>query len=191
MKHLKRIAAAAMVVVMLAASFVFADSMSIVSPSASSILYTDNLLVSVKVTEPKTIRVTVYEKKLKSGDNYVSADVGGITTDNLSEKIADSNLTDVVISEAEEYTNTGEIGFYTKQLSVKPGIFKVKAEVLETVMEWPEGGGEPKETVIVKETATSTVVIKEKPQETKKATLTTNSSGALTFIQRILKTIFK
>lgn len=191
MKQLKRVAALTMVIVMLAVNFVFAAGVSIVSPASNSIVYTDSLLVSVKVTEPKTIRVTVYEKRVKAGDSSVAADVSGVTSDNIAAYAADAKFSDVVISKAEDYTNTGEIGFYTKQLSVKPGLYKVKVETLETVIEWPPEGGDPVEAVIVTDTASSVVAVKTKPAEQKQTTLTTNSSGALTFIHKILKSIFR
>ena len=83
-----------------------------------------------------------------------------------------------------------EIGFYTKQISVTPGLYKIKAETLETVMDWPEGATEPVEKVIVTETTSSLVAVKKKPEE-KKQVFQNNSTGAVTFIRKILKGLFK
>ena len=178
MKQLKRVAALTIVIVMLAVNFVFAADVSIVSPASNSIVYTDSLLVSVKVTEPKTIRVTVYEKRVKAGDSSVAADVSGVTSDNIAAYAADAKFSDVVISKAEDYTNTGEIGFYTKQISdVKPGLYKVVAQALD------EKGN-------VVETVSSLIAIKAKPVE-EPVVFEQKQSAAVKLLQNILQAIFK
>ena len=191
MRQIRRIASLILVFAMLATSFVFADAAAIVSPAANSIVYTDSLLVSVKVTELKTIRVSVYAEKVVSGDKLVNADVSKFTEADLKAAAGSGKYTDVLIGEAAEYTNTVEIGFYTKQISVQPGLYKIKAETLETVMEWPEGATEPVEKVIVTETKSSLVAVKKKPVEEKKQVFQNNSTGAVTFIRKILKGLFK
>ena len=63
MLRIRRITAIILAIAVLATGFVFADAAAIVSPAANSIVYTDSLLVSVKVTELKTIRVSVYAER--------------------------------------------------------------------------------------------------------------------------------
>ena len=191
MRQVRRIASLILVFAMLATSFVFADAAAIVSPAANSIVYTDSLLVSVKVTELKTIRVSVYAEKVVSGDKLVNADVSKFTEADLKAAEGSGKYTDVLLGEAATYTNTVEIGFYTKQISVTPGLYKVKAETLETVMEWPEGATEPVEKVIVIETKSSLVAVKKKPVEEKPQVFQNNSTGAVTFIRKILKGLLK
>ena len=191
MRQIRRIVSLILVFAMLATGLVFAaDAAAIVSPAANSIVYTDSLLVSVKVTELKTIRVSVYAEKVVSGDKLVNADVSKFTEADLKAAAGSGTYTDVLLGEAAEYTNTVEIGFYTKQISVTPGLYKIKAETLETVMEWPEGATEPVEKVIVTETTSSLVAVKKKPEE-KKQVFQNNSTGAVTFIRKILKGLFK
>ena len=191
MRQIRRIVSMILVFAMLATGLVFAaDAAAIVSPAANSIVYTDSLLVSVKVTELKTIRVSVYSEKVLSGDKLVNADVSKFTEADLKAAAGSGTYTDVLLGEAAEYTNTVEIGFYTKQISVTPGLYKIKAETLETVMEWPEGATEPVEKVIVTETTSSLVAVKKKPEE-KKQVFQNNSTGAVTFIRKILKGLFK
>ena len=191
MRQIGRIVSLILVFAMLATGLVFAaDAAAIVSPAANSIVYTDSLLVSVKVTELKTIRVSVYAEKVVSGDKLVNADVSKFTEADLKAAAGSGTYTDVLLGEAAEYTNTVEIGFYTKQISVTPGLYKIKAETLETVMEWPEGATEPVEKVIVTETTSSLVAVKKKPEE-KKQVFQNNSTGAVTFIRKILKGLFK
>ena len=191
MRQIRRIASLILVFAMLATGIVFADAAAIVSPAANSIVYTDSLLVSVKVTELKTIRVSVYAEKVVSGDKLVNADVSKFTEADLKAAAGSGKYTDVLLGEAATYTNTVEIGFYTKQIAVTPGLYKVKAETLETVMEWPEGATEPVEKIIVTETKSSLVAVKKKPVEEKPQVFQNNSTGAVTFISKILKGLLK
>ena len=191
MRQIRRIASLILVFAMLATGIVFADAAAIVSPAANSIVYTDSLLVSVKVTELKTIRVSVYAEKVVSGDKLVNADVSKFTEADLKAAAGSGKYTDVLLGEAATYTNTVEIGFYTKQIAVTPGLYKVKAETLETVMEWPEGATEPVEKIIVTETKSSLVAVKKKPVEEKPQVFQNNSTGAVTFIRKILKGLLK
>ena len=191
MRQIRRIVSLILVFAMLSTGIVFADAAAIVSPAANSIVYTDSLLVSVKVTELKTIRVSVYAEKVVSGDKLVNADVSKFTEADLKAAAGSGKYTDVLLGEAATYTNTVEIGFYTKQIAVSPGLYKVKAETLETVMEWPEGATEPVEKIIVTETKSSLVAVKKKPVEEKPQVFQNNSTGAVTFIRKILKGLLK
>ena len=191
MRQIRRIVSLILVFAMLSTGIVFADTAAIVSPAANSIVYTDSLLVSVKVTELKTIRVSVYAEKVVSGDKLVNADVSKFTEADLKAAAGSGKYTDVLLGEAATYTNTVEIGFYTKQIAVSPGLYKVKAETLETVMEWPEGATEPVEKIIVTETKSSLVAVKKKPVEEKPQVFQNNSTGAVTFIRKILKGLLK
>lgn len=191
MVRIRRITAIILAIAVLATGFVFADAAAIVSPAANSIVYTDSLLVSVKVTELKTIRVSVYAEKVTSGDKLVNADVSKFTEADLKAAAGDPKYTDVLLADPAEYTNTLEIGFYTKQIAVSPGLYKVKAETLETVMEWPEGAVEPVEKTIVTETKSSLVAVKKKPTEEKTQVFQNNSTGAITFIRKILKGLLR
>ena len=189
MLRIRRITAIILAIAVLATGFVFADAAAIVSPAANSIVYTDSLLVSVKVTELKTIRVSVYAEKVTSGDKLVNADVSKFTEADLKAAAGDPKYTDVLLADPAEYTNTLEIGFYTKQIAVSPGL--VKAETLETVMDWPEGAVEPVEKTIVTETKSSLVAVKKKPTEEKTQVFQNNSTGAITFIRKILKGLLR
>ena len=192
MRHLRRITALILVLVLLAAGLCFgADAASIVSPAANSIVYTDSLLVSVKVTELKTIRVSVYEEKIDAQDKQTSVDVSKFTEEDLK-TAAETKYTDVLLGEAALYTNTADIGFYTKQISVTPGLYKVKAETLETVMEWSEAEQKLVEKTLVTQTVSSLVAVKTKPAEEEKTQVFQDTSaGAVTFIRKILKGLFK
>lgn len=84
MKRFRHITIVTAIVLLLCSSFAFAGAAAIVSPAANTIVYSDSLLVSVKVTEPKTVRVTVYEEKETSGETLVSANVTAFTEADLA-----------------------------------------------------------------------------------------------------------
>ena len=65
MKHSKRVLAMITALVMLACSFAFAGGALIVTPAQNSIIYTDTLLVSVKLTEKQSVNITVFEEQDK------------------------------------------------------------------------------------------------------------------------------
>ncbi len=210
MRRIRSIVAFALCVVLMASTVCFASSAAIVSPAENSIIQGDSFLVSVKVTEKKTVRVTVYEELESSGEELVSASVAKYTTDDLAAiastaaiaaknaeaaegegavddttyKLSDGTTaktyTSRVYSEAAEYTNTKDIGFYTKQFSsVKPGLYRVTVETLDEEGE-------------VAEVLHSYVAVKKKPAE-EKTTLFQNQQGstAIKFIQNLLKNLFR
>lgn len=104
------------------------DSVTIVSPSHESTIYSDSLLVSVKVTEAKTFRITVYEEKRQAEDGtMVSLDVASLAD------IDAVTVQNVVVGSAETFVSTSNLSFYTKQISdVTPGVYRVKVESLNS-----------------------------------------------------------
>lgn len=64
--HSRRVLALVVALVMLTASFAFAAAPIIVSPVQNSIIYTDTLLVSVKLTEKQSVNITVFEEQDKN-----------------------------------------------------------------------------------------------------------------------------
>ena len=200
----------ALCVALLATTVCFASSAAIVSPAENSIIQGDSFLVSVKVTEKKTVRVTVYEELEASEEELVAASVAKYTTDdlaaiastaaiaaqnaeaelngtavsNVTYKLSDGTTAKTYISrvytETAEYTNTKDVGFYTKQLSsVKPGLYRVEVVTLDE-----EGNAV--------ETLNSYVAVKKKAAE-EKTTLFQNQQGstAIKFIQNLLKNLFR
>ena len=73
MKRCKLIAI--MLIMMLMFSTVFASAASdpnviIVSPAVESVVNSDSLLISIKITKPETIKVSVFEEKQLVGEKY-------------------------------------------------------------------------------------------------------------------------
>lgn len=195
------------IAILMCSSFVFAGSAAIVSPAANTIVYSDSFLVSVKVAEPKTIRVTVYEQKELNNDQLVSVNVTNLkaedlaliakgptpsvtgeaaatevnatTVSTMSDGTAVKSYTPVVLTEATTYTCSGTLGFYTKQIdNVKPGLYKIQVETINTAQE-------------VTETVNSIVAVKVKPVTEKVNIFQTPQTGALQFLQTLLKNLFR
>ena len=195
----RRIFAIVLILVMLGGSFVYAGGATIISPAQNTVTTSSSLLVSVKLTEPRTIRVTVYEEKTsrEAADGtkeYVSTDVSKFTKDDLA-KIADvydgkdaktlstgataSRYASVVYSAAVTYTGTGDLSFYTKQLTdVSPGLYRVRVETLA-------------EDETVTETVSSFVAVQKKAEEAKPNLFESKQTSAVRAIQNVLKSLFK
>ena len=207
--RLTRITALVLAIVLIAAEAAFAAS--IVSPADGSIAYSDSLLVSVKLSDQKTVRITVYKEQIGAEEEvvkengvkatevvYSDADASALTEEDIS-LISSGNRTDEngealllssgdeipdyhdsVFAEAVEYTNsTAGIGFYTKKLTgVGVGLYKVKVETL----------GSRKE---VTETVVSYAAVKEKKEEKQGIFSGIGQSGALQFLQNLLRNLFR
>ena len=141
MKKARRIIGFVLIFCMLAGSFVFAASprAGIVSPIENSILASDSLLVSVKVSDKNKICVTVYEEKISTLDQDGKAvrtaiDVKDFTEESFEEvkkNFEDKKYTDQAISEPAVYTAVGEAGYFTKTVAgLQPGLYRVQVEVL-------------------------------------------------------------
>jgi hypothetical protein len=176
---MKKTIMALVLMVVLLCSTVFAaasdPAVTIVSPAET--VSGNNLLVSVKMTAPKTIKVYVYEEKEKVGDTLVSIDPATVSEENFSSK----TLFSVSVITPETFVGTGNLQFYNKQINdVTPGLYRVKVEVLD------------KSNAV---TATSTVRTVVMPKESQTAAgseiFQSQQSGALQWVQNLIKSIFK
>ena len=148
---------------------------SIVSPSQT--VSGSSLLVSVKMTAPKTIKVFVYEEKEKVGDTLVSIDPTTVSTENFSEK----TLFSVSVITPETFQGTGSLQFYNKQINdVSPGLYRIKVEVLDA-------------SNAVTATSTQRTVVMPKDSEVANGSeiFQSQQTGALQWEQNPLKSIFK
>ena len=191
-----RITALTLCLLLICSGLCFA--VSVVSPVANSIMYTDSVLVSVKLTEKATVNVTVYEEMdTNAAGESVPADVSKLKEEDLaiigayrtaaetaeapvlSDGSKAKKYTDSVFCETVKYTNTGEIGFYTKQLSdVRPGLYRVQVDTVDD-----------KGKVI--STTESLIAVRQKEDEQKANIFQNQNTSALQFIQNLLKKVFK
>lgn len=174
----KQVMALIMTIVLLSGT-IFASgatdpAISIISPVAT--VYGDNLLVSVKMTAPKTIKVSIYEEKQKIGDTLVSIDPLVSVENDLSEIVISS----VLLASPETFTGTGNLQFYNKQLEkVTPGLYRIKVDTLDT------------NGVSTASISTQVAVMPKDSQTKEDGTIfQSQQSGALQWVRNFLKSIF-
>jgi len=201
-RKLAKILALSMCMLLLCSSVCFA--VSVVSPVANSIMYTDSVLVSVKLTEKATVNVTVYEEKdvtgvtvLNPAGELVSVDVSKLKEEDLailstyrtaaenaevpvlSDGSKAKKYTDSVFCETVKYTNSGEIGFYTKQLTdVHPGLYRIQVDTLD-------------DKGLITASTSSLIAVRQKEDEQKTNIFQNQNTSAFQFIQNLLKKVFK
>ena len=168
----KTIIAVLMIVVMIFSATVCAfaaeedPNITIVNPALDTPVYSTSLLVSVKITKPETIKVTV----LKEGVQNQTATQTGVES---TKKVT----TWSPVFTSEPFVTTKNLTFYTKKLeNVKTGNYIVRVDTLDA-----DGKViyQTSRKVTVKEKAATEEVFAEKE------TGTVN-----TFLQSLLKSIF-
>lgn len=182
---MKKYMISVLVVVMMLLSTVVSFAASdpaviIVNPTASSTIYSTNLLISVKVTQPKTIRIKVMEEKKKINDNYYSTTIDEIQKAEQARE-ADkpaSTFVSIPLEEADTYVSQNYLSFYTKRFEkVNPGTYRIRVDTLVNGQ--------------VVYSSESLVMMKEKAVETTDTKIFISSqSGATQFLQNLLKSIF-
>lgn len=147
----------------------------LVNPVSKSTVYSNNLLISVKISEPKTIKVAVYEEMQIVNGTYAAVNVNTLTT--TGGTINTAGLANVVVAPPATFKSENNLSFYTKQVNgLAPGLYMIRIQTLD------EAG----EAVYSED---SYVTVKEKPAEEAKI-LETPQSGTMQFLQNLLKTIF-
>lgn len=177
---MKRAAIVLILVAMVMCNIAFVTAASdpavtIISPAQS--ISGSNLLVSVKLTAPKKIKVYVYEEKEKIGNNLVSINPATVAAENFSSK----KLYSVTVMTPDTYESTGSLQFYNKQISdVSPGLYRIKVDVLN------------KSDAVTASSVLRTLVM---PKNTELVNgndiFQSQQTGALKWIQNLLKSIFK
>jgi len=208
MRSAKRVIAIVLSLIMLASVSAFASA-AIVSPAKSSIVYSDSLLVSVKVSDAENIRVTVYEKKdsrqievvnengiLEKRTQYFSVDVTDFTEDDIAliaaGRLLDDNGEPILLStgaKVKRYTDfiSGESETFKNEAGISfytKQLSDVKPGLYRVKVELLDGEG------LVKSVSSNIVAVKDKelaPQEDVLA----GQQNAVTVIQNLLKSIFK
>lgn len=147
----------------------------LINPAFNSTVYSNNLLISVKLSQPRTIKVSVYEEKQVVNGTLSAVNVSTLTTSNGS--INNASFTSVPVTAA-TFTSKNNLSFYTKQVNnLKPGLYRIQIDTLD--------GSES-----VTYTSNSYVAVKEKAEEAEAKIFDTPQSGTMQFLQNLLKTIF-
>lgn len=213
-RKISTILALVLAIVMMCASLSFAAAAQVISPAENSICYSDSLLVSVKVSESKSVRITVFEemdskeviakdekgKPVKTTELF-SLDVEKLTEEDLVSivEVYEGKVTDGAIlstgSKAVKYTSSEytEPVVYKVDPKNKSGIGIYTRQLTEVKPGLYRVQVETLATVnkkeVVAETINSFVIVKEKEAEPK--LFETKQNGALKAIKEVLKTIFK
>ncbi|QIB67908.1 hypothetical protein Ami103574_00660 [Aminipila butyrica] len=150
------------------------QDVTVVNPVNGSAITSSSLLVSIKLTQPKTIKVSVYEVRRVSGDSSVALGESDMKAINQGTYQDGGSLTYVPLVAGESFTSTNNLSFYTKNLENRsPGVYYIKVD-----------------TVYQNKAVYSRkcyVTIKNK-EESK--LLDSSQSGTATFLQNLIKSIF-
>jgi len=147
----------------------------LVNPASNSTIYSNNLLISVKLTQPKTIKVSVFEEKQIVNGTLSAVNVNTLTTTKGS--INNASLTSVPVTSA-TFTSKNNLSFFTKQVNnLKPGLYRIRIDTLDGSLN-------------AVYTSDSYVAVKEKTEEAEAKIFETPQSGTMQFLQNLLKTIF-
>lgn len=161
---------AVILILMFSTMTVFAASdpaVTIVNPADK--IYTDNLLISVKLTKPIAIRVRVNE--------YVKVNSDG-TTSHITETPKDYKPKEVQLVDPETFTGTGSVSYYSKQINkIKPGAYVIYVDTLGS-------NGD------VKYTSTKYCQVAESKEKDPDKIFEEDQSNTMNFFQSILNAIF-
>ena len=209
MKSFRRILAMVLALIMLASVSAFASA-AFISPAASSIVYSDSLLVSIKVSDAESIRVTVYEKKdsrqvevqndqgeTEKKTQYFSVDVADLTEEDVAllaaGKQSDENGDPILLStgvRVKRYTDfiLGEPELFSNESGIAfytRQIQDVKPGLYRVKVELLDDEG------IAYSIRSAFVVVKEKELAPQEDVLAEPQNGVVTVLQNLLKSIFK
>ena len=147
-------------------------NITIVNPVAGTMIYSDNLLVSVKITTASSIRVSVAQEfKVVNGENTVVS---------LEEyqKAEKNEVTGAAIGSAAMFNSSGALSFYTKKVeNVKPGLYRITVDTISA-----------DEKILF--TNTNLVEIKPKEESADITPQESQPSGPAQFLKGLLKIIF-
>lgn len=176
----KTVVAMIMMLVMLSStvfSFAAADPYVIlVNPVSNSSICTNDLLISIKLLQPKTITIKVFEERILT--NGTTAAITASTQTEIA-ALDPENIKYTMVGEVQTFTSSSNLSFYTKRVNVtRPGLYMVQIETIDK-----DG-----KAIFTKN---SCVSVKEKESSTVDANIfSTQQSGTLQILQNLLKTLF-
>lgn len=176
---MRKIMMALIIVISLISSSVFAfaaNPVVLVNPVANSIVYSSNLLISVKLTQPATIKVQVFEELQIVNGVWSAVNIDTLSLTGNGVNNTDSFKSTPVMKE-DTFTSNRNLSFYTKQVNdLKPGLYKIQIKVVDS-------SGKTTDTI------KRHVAIKQKTENGTKI-FDTPQSGTMQFLQNLLKSIF-
>ena len=151
-------------------------SVVLVNPATNSTVYSNNILISIKLSQPKTIRVSVFEEKQIVNGTLSAVNINTITTSNGGLNTAKLNSQPVGVPV--DFIGKNNLSFYTKQINgLKPGLYRIRIDTIDSA------GNKTY-------TSNSYVAVKEKTEEANAKIFDSPQSGTMQFLQNLLKNIF-
>ena len=148
----------------------------LVNPASNSTVYSNNLLISVKLTQPKTIKVKVFEEKQMVNGTLSAVNISALTSSIGT--LNSSSFTSVAKMIPATFTSTNNLSFYTKQINgLDPGLYRIQIDTIDTAGK----------TIY---STNSYVAVNEKTAEEDADIFETPQSGTMQFLQNLLKNIF-
>ena len=138
-KHGRIIAMIIVLILMLGTCTTFAavdPAVTIVNPSGGSTLYSDSLLVSVKIAKPATVRVSVYQivkPAAVSGGTPTAVSIETYVKNLKADSASKVTFSRATVMAPVTQTYAANLSFYTKKLEgIKPGVYIIRAETLDS-----------------------------------------------------------
>jgi hypothetical protein len=178
-RAMKKIAAIFTMVLILFSSTIFSfgaedPNVVLVNPASYSTVYSNNILISVKITEPKRIKVSFYEEKQMVNGTPVAVNLSSLNAASVSS----GSFNDSFVTSSGVFVTTKNLSFYTQKVeNLKPGLYKIHIDTLDS-----------SDRVLY--STDSYVIVKEKTNTSEEKILDSEQSGTMQFLQNLLKTIF-
>jgi len=151
-------------------------SVILVNPASNSTAYSNNILLSIKITQPKTIKVSFFEEKQMTNGTMSSVNINALATSNGS--VNSANFISQQIGLPSTFTSGNNLSFYTKQINgLKPGLYRIRIDTIDN------SGNRT-------HSSDSYVAVKEKAEEADANIFNARQSGTMQFLQNLLKNIF-
>ena len=100
-------------------------NITIVNPVAGSVVYSNNILVSVKMTAPVSINVFVEREFVITEDGNESVSI----TEHLEKD--STQIYSTLVSEPNKITNANNLSFHTELVgNVEPGVYRITVETI-------------------------------------------------------------
>jgi hypothetical protein len=176
---MKKIVAIITMVLILFSSTVFSfgaedPNVVLVNPAYGSTINSTSLLISVKITEPKRIKVSFYQEQQMVNGTLAAVNISSLNASSLS----NTTFYDGLVTSSAVYTTTKNLSFYTQKVeNLKPGLYKIHIVTLDS---------SDREIY----STDSLVIVKEKTEAAEEKILDSEQSGTMQFLQNLLKTIF-
>jgi len=152
-------------------------AITLISPPENEAIVADNLLISVKVTQPgRILKISAGALQVKSGDKFVPVKADGLEDYNSKK---DDEKQVVSILETKTFESKGSVSFFTHKIeNITPGIYVIIVNTVDYTGE----------TIYSKE---AYILIREQTEDEAKVTFNSQRFGTSQFLQNLLSKIFR